>query len=116
MTFDPHAQRVYSFDPKDGKMQPFSPLEGASFVRWGLSPDGSQVALVPSWGRKIIFVRLSDGSRREMEFNAPAIAGMDWTADSNGVFVATRGANGSNELIRVELGEEPQVLLKRDRG
>jgi Tol biopolymer transport system component len=110
--------REYSFDPKDGKMQPFPLLQGISWTHWGLSPDGSQVALASVSGaqRKITFVRLSDGSRHEVEVGARGIAGMDWAADSKGVYLVTSGANGSSVLAKVSPDGKRQELLNRDRG
>jgi Tol biopolymer transport system component len=112
----PPAPQVFSFDPKNGTMQPFSPLAGITFENWGLSPDGSQIALVHGrFERKITFMRLNDATKREVEFNG-FIQGMDWAADSKSVFVTSWAANGASEVVGVGPGGDNRVLLKRDHG
>lgn len=112
----PPSPRVFSFDPKDGRMQPFSPLADITFENWGLSPDGSQIALV--YGRhahKITFVRLNDATKREVGLNG-FIQGMDWASDSKSVIVTSLAANGASEVTGVEPGGQRRVLLKHDHG
>jgi len=110
--------QVYSFDPKTGKMELFAPLKDLPWTHWGISPDGSQVALASMSGeqRKITFVNLNDGSKREVAVGTRPIYGMDWAADSKGVYLVTANADGSSALEKISPSGERQELLTRDSG
>jgi DNA-binding winged helix-turn-helix (wHTH) protein/Tol biopolymer transport system component len=109
--------RALSFDPENGKVQPFLPFRGPAAENWSLSPDGSQLALVYRGSKqKITFVTVSDKSRREVELRETLAGGMDWAADSKTVFVTGRATNGSPVVLDVEPSGNYRVLLEGDRA
>ena len=78
------TERVYSFDPEDGKLQPLYELRAPGVFGWMASPDGEQLALVYAGSKhKITFVTLRNNGRREESFGM----GMDWMPDSKGLLV-----------------------------
>jgi len=99
-------------------MELFAPLKDLPWTHWGISPDGSQVALASMSGeqRKITFVNLNDGSKREVAVGTRPIYGMDWAADSKGVYLVTANADGSSALEKISPSGERQELLTRDSG
>jgi len=114
----PESAGIFSFDPDDGKAQPFSALQGFVFDNWSLSPDGSHVALA-SFGpqRKISFVDVRDKSSREVNLKgSPRLQGMDWTADGTALFVTRWAANGAAEVLGVDPRGNLRVLLEGDKG
>jgi Tol biopolymer transport system component/DNA-binding winged helix-turn-helix (wHTH) protein len=73
---------------------------------WGLSPDGSTLAIAKGkWGNeepRIRLVSLPGGGERWIAVHGwPGIAGLDWAADSKGLWAATSGDN-ENALLHID--------------
>jgi Tol biopolymer transport system component len=109
------TKRLFAFDPKDGKLEPFSAADGPPFANWSLSPDGSLLALVYRGSRhKITFVAVSDNMKREVELKETLFLGMDWAADSKTLYVTATATNGSHVVLGVEPNGNGRVLLEGD--
>ena len=110
-------ERLFWFDPEDGKVQPFYSLQQPAVYNWMVSPDGSQLALVYVGSEhKITFVTLNDNRRREVELKELLNLGMDWTADSKSVFATGRAANEIPVVLGVESNGNHRVLLEGERA
>ena len=111
------AERLFWFDPEDGKVQPFYSLQGPKVYNCMVSPDGSQLALVYVGSEhKITFVTLSDNRRREVEVKELLSIGMDWSADSKSVFATGWTANRIPVVLSVEPNGNHRVLLEGERA
>jgi Tol biopolymer transport system component len=111
------AERLFWFDPEDGKVQPFYSLQRPAVYNWMVSPDGSQLAVVYLGSEhKITFVTLNDNRRREVELKELLSIGMDWTADSKSVFATGWTANQIPVVLGVEPNGNHRVLLEGDRA
>jgi len=108
---------VYSFDPEDGKLQPFYDLRAPSVFNWMASPDGEQVALVYYGSKhKITFLTLRNNGRREVELPESLGIGIDWMPDSRGLLLTSWSTNGAPVVIDVEADGQHRVLLEGDRA
>jgi len=111
------TERVYSFDPEDGKLQPFYDLRAPSVFNWMASPDGEQVALVYYGSKhKITFLTLRNNGRREVELPESLGIGIDWMPDSRGLLLTSWSTNGAPVVIDVEADGQHRVLLEGDRA
>ena len=111
------TKRLFAFDPKDGKLEPFSAADGPPFANWSISPDGSLLALVyRGSSHKITFVTVSDNTKREVELKETLLAGMDWAADSKTLYVTAMATNNSPVVLGVEPNGQQSILLEGDRA
>jgi DNA-binding winged helix-turn-helix (wHTH) protein/Tol biopolymer transport system component len=99
-TFDPfRGQGAQVFQVKD---------ELPQLYNWCLSPDGSTLAIAKGkWGDEEPRIRLvsltGGGAERWIAVHGwPGISGLDWAADSKGLWAATSGAN-ENALLHIDL-------------
>ena len=112
-----NTERLFAFDPNEGKLEPFSPAEGTAFDNWSISPDGSLLALVYRGSKhKITFVTVRDNGRREVELKESLFRGMDWAADSKTIFVTASATNGSPVVLGVEPDGRQRMLLEGNRA
>ncbi|HEX8799847.1 MAG TPA: hypothetical protein VF772_14615, partial [Terriglobales bacterium] len=106
-------ERLFWFDPEDGKVQPFYSLQRPAVYNWMVSPDGSQLALVYVGSEhKITFVTLNNNRSREVELKELLCLGMDWTADSKSVFATGWTANEIPVVLGVEPNGNHRVMLE----
>jgi hypothetical protein len=110
--------RFSLFDPENGRTQEFATFEMKLNPNWGLSPDGSQLALCLRCGEsKITFMALADKIPHDIELKQrPIVAGMDWAADKQSLFVGATTADGMPEILSVKPDGDVQVVLKGNKG
>lgn len=111
------AYAVYGPDRKEMIITPFdsSGVKGKELLRiptdptgeyhWGLSPDGSQIAILMTalGDNRIHFYRLPGGEMRTVSVNGYSeLISFDWASDSKSVFVGTSSPQGAT-LLRVNL-------------
>jgi len=107
-----------SFDAMNGRGAEIArfetePDEG---YHWGLSPDGTQIAILKFWDDRIHIVSLSGRAPQEVTVKRwDRLAGVYWAADSNGWFTVSRSQAGTF-LLYVDLQGEAHPLweLKGD--
>jgi Tol biopolymer transport system component len=107
-----------SFDAMNGRGAEIArfetePDEG---YHWGLSPDGTQIAILKFWDDRIHIVSLSGRAPQEVTVKRwDRLAGVYWAADSNGWFTVSRSQAGTF-LLYVDLQGEAHALweLKGD--
>jgi DNA-binding winged helix-turn-helix (wHTH) protein/Tol biopolymer transport system component len=109
------TMKFLSFDPENGKTQPFGTFKMDRGISSSLSPDGSQLVMVPFPGSKIVFMTIGNKRTREVELKGWAeLTTVDWTANSKSVYVIARTANGTDEVVEVEPSGNHQMLLESD--
>src|SRR5580700_6511000 len=99
----------YALDPTRGKGQELARQEIASGPEiaesnWDLSPDGSRIALAISEGQpaRIRILSLASGTLQDIRVTGwSAFQSIEWAADGNGWFVASRSA-AANALLFVD--------------
>jgi len=105
---------ITALDPAGGKGKELLriPTEPGAEYRWGLSPDGSQVAILKTdlkTGR-IRFIPLGGGQARTVTVKGYVyLLSYDWAPDSKSVFVGTSGPAGAT-LLRIDLKGNAQPI------
>lgn len=108
---------ITAFDAAGGKgkeLLRISTEPGAEY-HWGLSPDGSQVAILKTdWNTgQIRFIPLGGGQAHTVTVKGYVYLGfLAWAADSNSVFVATLGPTGTT-LLRIDLKGNAQPIWQQ---
>jgi hypothetical protein len=107
----------HALDPARGKGRQLGKIEVVSeswLIGWGVSPDGSTLALVDlyKYGGKIELLRLADGTWREFspKLGDQALYQLTWTIDGKGFFVVSI-ARGSPGVLHITLAGQVQHLL-----
>jgi eukaryotic-like serine/threonine-protein kinase len=105
----------YSLDPVRGKGRRLGKIDViGKFMGWGVSPDGSRLALVDrdKYGRRIEILTLADGSWREVTLDPGAgnLQSIAWAADGKGFF-ATAWRPDSYDLLYVTSAGKVKLLL-----
>jgi serine/threonine protein kinase len=109
-------EQLFWFDPENGKTQQFVTLVDSDCHNWSLSPDGSQLALVPCSSNKVTFMAVSDKSTHEVEINEWAmLSTVDWAADGKSVFLIAHDQNGTSVVLNLEPSAKRRVLLGADK-
>lgn len=108
---------IKSFDPSHGRRKELLriPVEGAAAQQWALSPDGSQVAILRmAWGaNQIRFVQIAGGGTRTIVAQGYAsLTSVDWSPDSQSVFVGSSGPGGA-VLLHVEKDGNVQPVWRQ---
>jgi hypothetical protein len=104
----------FRFDTQKGKGAAITKYE--SEPNWGLSPDGSQLAVITDDRQgKIQFVSLADGSRRDIVVKGwPVLNGVDWAASGNQLLMGSFTQHGTTALIESDLDGNAHSLLEGD--
>jgi DNA-binding winged helix-turn-helix (wHTH) protein/Tol biopolymer transport system component len=111
------SERVYSFDPQDGKLQPLYDRRAPGVFNLMTSPNGDQLAVVYAGSKhKITFVTLRNNESREVELPESLGIGMDWMSDSKGLLVTGWSTNGAPVVIGLETNGQHRVLLEGDKA
>ena len=110
----------YSLDPVRGKGSQLGKIEVVGkYMGWGISPDGSRVALVDRdrYGARIEVLTLADGIWHEiaLEPKTGALQSIAWAADGKSFFV-TAWTPDSYNLLHVTSGGKVQLLLRNRRN
>lgn len=107
--------KFFSFDPEKGTTQEFGRFKIDHTLNWSLSPDGSQLAMLPVPGSKITFMTLSDRRTHDVELKGWAdLNTIDWTGDGRSVYVTARTSHGTDEVVQVEPSGMNHVVLESD--
>jgi Tol biopolymer transport system component/DNA-binding winged helix-turn-helix (wHTH) protein len=105
--------RFFRFDPRTGSKSELTEIENEGMVNWGLSPNGSYLAIVPhaSDGNSLTLYTMADGKMRKLEVKGwTGLATLDWAADSKSMFIGTLSRSGRISLLRVTLQGSVRVL------
>jgi Tol biopolymer transport system component/DNA-binding winged helix-turn-helix (wHTH) protein len=105
------TSETYRFDVKTGKQS--GPPQVDPDSNWGLSPDGSQRAIIP-YGSKgpIRFRSTLTGETRELPVKGwDELDSIDWSGDGKAVFVSWHHESDST-LLKVALDGTVSVLLR----
>jgi serine/threonine protein kinase len=107
----------HSLDPIRGKGTLLGKIGVfGTYMGWGLSPDGSQLALVDrdKYGGRIEILRLADGTWHEiaLEHGTGHLQSIAWAADGKSLFV-TSWMPDSYDLLHVSLAGKSQRLLSK---
>jgi hypothetical protein len=75
-----------------------------------VSPDGTRVAILKESEATVTLLSLVDNSTRQLALRSwPKLYSLDWSADSNGLFVSAL-ANGGSTLLHLDLNGNAQKL------
>jgi Tol biopolymer transport system component len=101
-------------DPLQGRKSELVRLEGhsAGSPAWDLSPNGSTAAIVDLDENQdsIRVVQLSNGSSRSIAVGGSKhLSGISWSADGNGLFVASSSVHAAT-ILRVNVNGEVSEL------
>jgi serine/threonine protein kinase len=108
---------ITAFDPAGSKgkeLMRISTEPGATY-QWGLSPDGSQIAILKTdWNTgQIRFITVSGGQARTVTVKGYVhLNSCDWAPDSKSVFVGTWGPAGA-ALLRIDLEGNAQPVWQQ---
>ena len=118
-----HELVLYSFDPIRGKGGQVGNIEvteaPASVYYWGLSPDGSTLAVVDGkFGAQIKLLTLGDRTWRDLpvQTNDNHLYSIAWAADGKSFFVCSQSGDSYNLLHVASDGKVQQLLRTRLRG
>jgi DNA-binding winged helix-turn-helix (wHTH) protein/Tol biopolymer transport system component len=112
----------FQFNPVDGDAsQVFQIKDELSLLyNWSLSPDGTTLALAKGKHAdeqpRIHLVSLADRSERWIDLKGmPALASLDWAADSKSIW-ATTNVEKENSLLRIDLQGNVRVVWSPKKG
>lgn len=103
------------FDPRNGVNSQLTHLESDADVNWGLSPDGSYLAIVPYSPDSSSIILYSVAAGKMGKLNVKGWTGLttlDWAADSKSMFIGTLDRSGHIALLRVTTDGNVHVLRK----
>jgi DNA-binding winged helix-turn-helix (wHTH) protein/Tol biopolymer transport system component len=103
-----------TFDTERGKGREIARFDG--LPNWGLSPNGSQLAVVTDENRgRLRFLWLDTGATRDVVVKEwPVLRGVDWTADGGSVLIGSGTPKGTSVILDVDLEGNARVLLESD--
>jgi hypothetical protein len=108
---------ITAFDPAGGNKRELLriPTEPGAEYDWGLSPDGTQVALLKkdlNTGQ-IRLIPLAGGQARTVTVKGYVnLNSFDWAPDSKSMFVGTSGPAGST-LLRIDLNGNAHPIWRQ---
>jgi Tol biopolymer transport system component len=105
---------TFRFDVRGGRSADSPQIDSADFG-WGLSPDGSQVALIAESRHqgKILLRSTSTGETRELVVKGwTGLESTDWSANSMSLLVASQDHDGAYALLNITLDGKASVLLR----
>jgi len=103
----------FRFDPKNGSKSELTHIESEGAVNWGLSPDGSYLAMLPysPESSSMIVYSIAEGKTKRLDVKGwTGLATVDWAADGKSMFVGTLNRSGHIALLRVVLDGSVHVL------
>ncbi len=104
--------KTFLFDVRNGKST--APLQVDPDCNWGLSPDGSQRAIIVFGANdgKIHFRSTSTGKTRDLLVKGwSGLMGLDWSADGRSLLVSWHDFERDSALLNVTLDGRASVLL-----
>ena len=108
------------FDPGNGESSELATIEtGGLGIRWSLSPDGSQLAIMgyrPDNG--VIQLRsISTGATHNLTVKGrTGLRSVDWSADGKSLFVTSIDPAGKTALLTITLGGSAYLLLEDEKN
>jgi DNA-binding winged helix-turn-helix (wHTH) protein/Tol biopolymer transport system component len=119
-TSTPSKDSIRRFDASTGENSPLTeiPAHGKP-INWALSPNGSQLAIIPySPEQNIIQLRsTSDNTSRDLVVRGRVgVVTADWSADGNSLFVTTMDSEHKTALLNVKLDGSNHLLMKDDKN
>jgi DNA-binding winged helix-turn-helix (wHTH) protein/Tol biopolymer transport system component len=100
-----------SFDLEHGAGRELTRIP-SGYINWGLSPDGSKLALFLDLHR-IRFLTLDTRAAHDVSLNDwPMISGGDWSAHSKNVNIASRTPKGLPVILAVDEAGRAEVVLE----
>jgi Tol biopolymer transport system component/DNA-binding winged helix-turn-helix (wHTH) protein len=103
----------FRFDPRNGLKTELTHIESDGALNWGLSPDGSYLAMLPysPESNVMMLYSIADGKTKRFEVKGwKGLATLDWAADSKSMFIGTLDRSGHIALLRVSLDGAVHVL------
>jgi Tol biopolymer transport system component len=103
----------FRVDPKNGSKSELTHIDNYSGVNWGLSPDGSYLAMLPysQESSSISLYSIAEGKTKALDVKGwTGLATVDWAADGKSMFVGTLNRSGHIALLRVSLDGSVHVL------
>jgi hypothetical protein len=106
--------RFLAFDTEHGEGRNIAEFEG--WPNWGLSPDGSQLAVVTEGHQgRLQFISLETGARRDIVVKGwSLLKGLDWTARGGSVLIGSVTPSGASVMLDVDLDGNAHVLLEAE--
>jgi DNA-binding winged helix-turn-helix (wHTH) protein/Tol biopolymer transport system component len=119
-TSTPSKDSIRRFDPSTGQSSLLVeiPTQGKP-INWSLSPNGSQLAIIPySPEQNIIQLRsTADNTSRDLVVRGRVgVVTADWSADGNSIFVTTMDSEHKTALLDVKLDGSNHLLMKDDNN
>jgi Tol biopolymer transport system component/DNA-binding winged helix-turn-helix (wHTH) protein len=112
-TVDGKRTTFFRLDPAKGATSELTHVEKDGLVNWGLSPDGSHLALLAyaPESHSMLLYSIKDGKTRDVTIKDwYGFATLDWAADSKSMFIGTLDRSGRVALLRVTLDGNAHVL------
>jgi DNA-binding winged helix-turn-helix (wHTH) protein/Tol biopolymer transport system component len=108
------ASSFITFDTERGKGREVAKFEG--WPNWGLSPDGSQLAVVTDDHQgRLRFLSLDTGATRDVVVKDwPVLRSLDWAADGGSVLIGSVKPRGTSVILNVDVEGRARVLLESD--
>jgi WD40 repeat protein len=106
----------YQFDPLQGKRNEVArtQIRRDHYYGWGISPDGSHLAVVSAVGPYVRTIDLKAGKIRDIDVPKDwLLQDVGWSGDGKAVFVTVWTPKGF-VLGRVELAGNARVLLQKE--
>jgi Tol biopolymer transport system component/DNA-binding winged helix-turn-helix (wHTH) protein len=108
------TMNISSFDPEKGTKQEFGTFKIDDNLNWSISPDGTQLAMLPVPGSEITFMTLADKRTHSVELRGVRSSNVDWTGGGKSVYVTAKTSHGTDEVIEVEPSGTNHVVLESD--
>lgn len=104
----------FSFDLMNGRRQQIARITGEPYgYNWGLSPNGSSIALIKFDEKegRIRFLTLSDGKLRDFAVGGwGRLYSVDWSADGTAILAPSLSSKGSTALLQINMHAQATVL------
>jgi Tol biopolymer transport system component len=116
----PSKDSIRRFNPSTGESSPLFEIPAHGMpINWTLSPNGSQLAIIPySPDQNVIQLRsTSDNTSRDLVVKGRiGVTTADWSADGNSLFVTTMDSEHKTALLKVKLDGSNHLLMKDDKN
>jgi eukaryotic-like serine/threonine-protein kinase len=82
---------------------------------WGLSPDGTTIAVTKAGDERILLLSLAGEAPRELQLKGlKSISSLDWSADSKGMFISSNSSGRRVMMLYVDLHGKIRPLRQLD--
>jgi len=103
-----------TFDPVDGNPHELTRFQKETGIwNWGLSPDGTTIALTKASDSRIRLFSLTGQPNRELVLKGwNNFTSLDWAADSKGLFLTSNSTGWTSSLLYADLAGNAQELWR----